>query len=142
MSINEQPGGGKYRCTMCKGIFEFGWSPEEATIEAEEHGLDIEECGMVCDPCYKKTPWGVSGWEQRGGPTGTLIDKSEKAINEKDMYVIVSSQCAAGYKPLIHEQDVAGATLDNLRKKIKHFKKTNYPGNFRIAKLVFIDEGE
>ena len=61
MSKNGQPGDGEYRCEMCQGIFKFGWSPEEATAEADEHGLDIEECGMVCDPCYKKTPWSQPG---------------------------------------------------------------------------------
>ena len=73
MSENGQPGDGEYRCEMCQGIFKFGWSPEEATAEADEHGLDIEECGMVCDTCYEKTPWGAIRWEQRK----VIIDEDE-----------------------------------------------------------------
>ena len=48
----------QYKCAMCHGIFDFEWSDEEAKIEAEGKGLDVSDCGIVCDDCYKKTPWG------------------------------------------------------------------------------------
>ena len=49
---------GQYRCELCNGVFDFGWSDGEARAEAEGKGLDVSDCGMVCDDCYKLTPWG------------------------------------------------------------------------------------
>jgi len=45
-----------YTCALCKGVFEFGWSDEEAKAELEENfeGFTTEECDVVCDDCYKK----------------------------------------------------------------------------------------
>jgi len=54
----QQPKGNEFRCEMCQGVFGLGWSPEEAKAEAEIHGMDIKHCKLVCDDCYKKTPWG------------------------------------------------------------------------------------
>lgn len=51
---------GQYRCEMCNKIFDFGWSEEEAKAEAKSKGLDVNDCGIVCDDCYKKTPWGMN----------------------------------------------------------------------------------
>jgi hypothetical protein len=60
----------EYQCDMCKGIFDKGWSDEEAK---EEHfgrhpDVPLEETGMVCDPCYKillkdiaEKPWKYKG---------------------------------------------------------------------------------
>lgn len=48
----------KYECEMCGEEFEFGWSDEEAKQEAIDNGFDINDCGIVCDDCYKLTPWG------------------------------------------------------------------------------------
>lgn len=53
------PGLNQYECEMCHGIFEFGWTDEEATEEAESKGIDMNNCGIVCDVCYKQTPWGL-----------------------------------------------------------------------------------
>ncbi len=47
-----------YTCAMCGGTYETDWSDEEATAEAETHGFVVEECDLVCDPCYKLTPFG------------------------------------------------------------------------------------
>jgi Fe2+ or Zn2+ uptake regulation protein len=51
---------GEYRCAMCGGIFAFSddWKDEEARAEAEQNGFDLTECLIVCDDCYKLTPWG------------------------------------------------------------------------------------
>lgn len=51
---------GQYRCEMCQGIFDNGWTEEESIAEAESNGFDVNDCGKVCDDCFKKTPWGKS----------------------------------------------------------------------------------
>jgi hypothetical protein len=45
-----------YTCYMCKGVFEKGWSDEEAEEEAGENfpGYEPDEGDLVCDDCYKK----------------------------------------------------------------------------------------
>ena len=47
-----------YRCAVCDGIFEKGWSDEEAATEfavtVEFAGVALEDCDLVCDDCYKK----------------------------------------------------------------------------------------
>ena len=49
---------GTYKCEMCHEEFEFGWGDEEAKQEAIDNGFDVNDCGVVCDDCYKLTPWG------------------------------------------------------------------------------------
>lgn len=45
----------KYQCSMCHGIFEKGWSDEEALNELKEKfNISVEKCNIVCDTCYKK----------------------------------------------------------------------------------------
>lgn len=46
----------EYQCAMCKGIFDKGWSDEEAKEEFYERHptIPIEETDLVCDPCYLK----------------------------------------------------------------------------------------
>lgn len=51
------PGPGQFRCEMCGGVFDLG-DDDEAKAEALAKGLDPADCGMVCDDCYAKTPWG------------------------------------------------------------------------------------
>lgn len=48
----------QYQCAMCGGVFVPAWTEDEAIAEAEGHGLDVSDCGVVCDDCYKSTPWG------------------------------------------------------------------------------------
>lgn len=48
----------QYRCEMCGGIFDFAWSDEDARAEAIANGFADMECGLICDDCYQKTPWG------------------------------------------------------------------------------------
>lgn len=46
-----------YECGICHGVFEKGWSDEEAAAEAAGNfpGLNIEqEGGLVCHDCYNK----------------------------------------------------------------------------------------
>lgn len=45
----------EYKCALCKGVFEKGWSDEEALKEKDElwSGISIEECDLVCDDCFK-----------------------------------------------------------------------------------------
>lgn len=49
----------EFRCEMCDGIYLRGWTEEEAKAEAVANGFDVNDCGMVCDDCYKKSPWGA-----------------------------------------------------------------------------------
>lgn len=48
----------QYQCAMCKGVFDKGWSDEEANQELiDNFGKDIAEnepLDIVCDPCYQK----------------------------------------------------------------------------------------
>ena len=45
----------EYQCAMCKGIFEKGWTEEEATDELKENFGDIskEDCDVICDTCFQ-----------------------------------------------------------------------------------------
>jgi hypothetical protein len=52
------PGPGRFRCEMCGGTFDLG-DDDEARAEAEARGLDVDDCGLVCDACYRLTPWGM-----------------------------------------------------------------------------------
>lgn len=53
-----------YICEMCGEVFEKGWAEKEAIAEAKTNGFTPEEnpddYGIVCDECYKKTPWGMA----------------------------------------------------------------------------------
>lgn len=71
----------EYQCYICHGIFEFGWSEDEATQELRENfpGFDKSDCCQVCDDCYSKTPWGHK--EQFGPPT-KFVAIMDAAISE------------------------------------------------------------
>jgi hypothetical protein len=59
-------GPNQYRCEVCEGVFDKGWSDEEASAELAEtfQGFSEDECGMVCDDCYKAMGFG----DDRGPP--------------------------------------------------------------------------
>ena len=45
----------EYRCAVCGGGFEKGWTEEEARAEeAEVFGGNDPDSAVVCDDCYKK----------------------------------------------------------------------------------------
>lgn len=48
-------GPNQYQCEACGGIFNKGWSDEEAAAElsATFPGFTPDESGIVCDGCYK-----------------------------------------------------------------------------------------
>ncbi|MEE9223005.1 MAG: hypothetical protein V3V40_06070 [Nitrosomonadaceae bacterium] len=48
----------QFQCAMCKGVFAYDWSEEEALAEAKRNGVNVFESATVCDECYEKTPWG------------------------------------------------------------------------------------
>ncbi len=56
--ITEQVKHGQYRCYMCKGVYSYGWTKEKALAEADSNGFDVNDCDVICDDCYKETPWG------------------------------------------------------------------------------------
>jgi hypothetical protein len=45
---------GSYRCEECGGVFENGWSDEEAAAEAENNfpGMTPEDAATVCEDCF------------------------------------------------------------------------------------------
>lgn len=49
-------GGKFFRCACCGGVFEKGWSEEEAEAEMQSHfpGAKKEDCETVCDQCHHK----------------------------------------------------------------------------------------
>lgn len=56
-ATEEKPvGPNQYRCDMCAGVFDKAWTDEEAKAELGENFGDIstDDCGIVCDDCYKK----------------------------------------------------------------------------------------
>ncbi len=42
----------EYRCDACGGVFNFGWTEEEARAEAADNGVTEDNPAMVCDDCY------------------------------------------------------------------------------------------
>jgi len=46
----------EYKCAACGGVFEKGWSDEEAAAElnARYGGIPVEACDVICDDCYNK----------------------------------------------------------------------------------------
>jgi hypothetical protein len=44
----------EYQCVVCRGVFEKGWTDEEAHAERERllPGVPIEECEIACDDCF------------------------------------------------------------------------------------------
>jgi len=44
-----------YKCTACGGVFDKGWTDEEAMQEKENNFGDIpmQDCDVVCDDCFK-----------------------------------------------------------------------------------------
>lgn len=50
-------GPNEYRCNVCKGVFDKGWSDEEAKAELDSGifgDVPVEECDVACDDCWKK----------------------------------------------------------------------------------------
>lgn len=51
----------EFQCAMCREVFDKGWTEEEAEEEMRDlWGDDItkEDCGIVCDDCFRKLPIG------------------------------------------------------------------------------------
>lgn len=46
-----------YKCAMCQGEFEKGWTDEEAQAEMKQTfgaSMSARNCDLVCDDCYQK----------------------------------------------------------------------------------------
>jgi hypothetical protein len=45
----------EFRCSLCRGVFEKGWTDEEADAEfaTQLPGIPVEETKLVCDDCYE-----------------------------------------------------------------------------------------
>ena len=78
-----------YKCERCGGVFEKGWSDEEAIAEMGEvfPGATQEQCGLVCDPCYQKMR---PVWEFDNAVLGALVElaKLHREHMRKQMAVI------------------------------------------------------
>lgn len=50
----------EYTCAVCGQTFTKGWTEDEALAEKSEFfgDIPIEECEIVCDPCWKKMGFG------------------------------------------------------------------------------------
>ena len=46
----------EFQCSICNEIYEKEWTEEEALQELDENfpGYSKDDCGIVCDDCYKK----------------------------------------------------------------------------------------
>lgn len=45
----------EYRCAACGGVFEKGWTEDEARGElADTFAIPVEDCEIVCDDCYNE----------------------------------------------------------------------------------------
>lgn len=46
----------EFKCDECGGVFEKGWSDEEAYAEQENNFGDMpnEQMAIVCDDCFKE----------------------------------------------------------------------------------------
>ena len=47
----------EYKCAGCGGVFEKGWTDEDAEREQEGNGwgsMPDSEMAVVCDDCYQK----------------------------------------------------------------------------------------
>ncbi len=47
----------EYQCAICKGIFECGWTDEEAKAEADKNfgaERNHENDMVICDDCFKE----------------------------------------------------------------------------------------
>jgi hypothetical protein len=52
-----------YQCAHCGGVFEKGWSDEEATAEAADNFGEApkgDDAAVVCDDCYQ----GFMAWRR------------------------------------------------------------------------------
>jgi hypothetical protein len=47
-----------FRCAMCGDLFRKTWTDNEARMEAIAKGIQPVNGCLVCDDCYRKTPWG------------------------------------------------------------------------------------
>lgn len=49
----------EYQCSVCEGVFDKGWTDEEAKAELDvKFQVPVEQCDVVCDDCYKKMGFG------------------------------------------------------------------------------------
>ena len=46
--------GNKFTCAACSLEFTSNSTEEEAQTERKANGFENDECGVVCDNCYKK----------------------------------------------------------------------------------------
>jgi hypothetical protein len=80
----------EYQCDACNGIFEKGWTDEEADQECRKNFGEIpeNEKAVICDDCYKEfMEW--SGEQQ--DPIGPIASRLIKDSIEKVTFDAVES---------------------------------------------------
>lgn len=52
--LRDRLGENEYRCDACGGVYEKGWSEEEAIAECQAYfpGTSPKDCGILCDDCH------------------------------------------------------------------------------------------
>ena len=132
-----------YKCTICGGEFEAGWSEEEALAEMKDNfGEDTakEQCEVFCDDCFKK-PTETKTLERMRIYIFTIID--EKLLGEfagpRTTEVSVLGNFVADQVVFKLRQEILGNTLEEVSVKypstwwdafkdrfLKRFTKINY----------------
>ena len=61
MTPIHKPGENQYRCAACGGVFDKGWSDEDAKAEHTKTFPEtpLDDCAIVCDDCYKRMGFGA-----------------------------------------------------------------------------------
>lgn len=74
----------EYKCAMCGGVFEKGWTDEEAMKESKEIWGEIpeEDLVVICDDCFnRRTPEEIKSMGdecKQGVENGRRIRKDNK----------------------------------------------------------------
>ena len=78
----------EYQCCVCDGVFEKGWTDDEAMEESEEvwGAMPPDELEVVCDDCYNKMMGGETVTDLTGAePTIQVVDGCEKEMEFTDL---------------------------------------------------------
>ena len=109
-----------FTCAMCGETFQKEWSDEEAQFEAGENGLSVDECGLVCDDCYKKTPWG----KEKQTPELATGDSKGEGLREGRALMEAFEEIKSERDRLRRERDEANGLLDEVIKITDEFWQT------------------
>lgn len=52
----------EYRCANCGSVYQFTSFDSKAELEANFPGCSVEDCEIICDPCFNGMP--VKQWSE------------------------------------------------------------------------------